>query len=159
MTPWSEFASEAPELAAAIEQRMLQSRYTMLGTIRSDGWPRMSGIVTGISLGELWLAMRPDATMAADLRRNEKFSLHSGPMQHGELVSDTKLSGIANEVTNDDVFDQFVAALPHDLPASGLALFAVQLRDASLIRLNEAGDKHVIDSWRSGEPGTTRRFR
>lgn len=148
---WSNFAGVAPDLAAAIQRRMVESRYSLLGTLRADGFPRISGVVASFSGGELWLALRPDSTMAADLLRDPRFSLHSGPTDQPEPQSDTKLHGRAIEVTDHVIRDRFVESLPHGPPSSGVALFGVDLIDASMVRLSEERTHHLIDSWRAGE--------
>ena len=49
-------------------------------------------------------------------------------------------------------------SLPHDPPPDGLALFDIDLVDIALIRLTEARDAHIIDSWRSGDEAPERRI-
>jgi hypothetical protein len=145
---WNEFEQEAPELAAAVQARLLASRHSILGTLRADGAPRLTGLEAHLGDGELWLAMMPDSRKADDLRRDPRFSLHSAP--DVELVDgDAKVSGVAELVTDDDTIARFVDRLPMDLPPSGMALFRADLTDASLARVD--GDFMVIDTWRPGQ--------
>lgn len=159
MTSWADFAAAAPELAAAISQRFAGSRYTLLGTLRSDGFPRISGIVVRVRDDRLRLAMRAGATMVADLRRDSRCSLHSGPATTDVERSDVKLHGRAAEITDPGIVATFADSLPHGPPPEGLALFDIDLIDATLIRLTEAKDAHIIDSWRAGESGSRRQVR
>ena len=44
MATWTSFADEAPELATLAEQRIAASGLLMLGTLRRDGFPRISPV-------------------------------------------------------------------------------------------------------------------
>jgi hypothetical protein len=148
VTSWNDFEQEASELAEAVQARLLASRHSILGTVRIDGAPRLSGLEAHFGEGELWLAMMPDSRKADDLRRDPRFSLHSAP--DVELIEgDAKISGRARPVTDDATTARFVARLPMDLPPSGMALFRAELIDASLARVD--GDFMVIDVWRPGQ--------
>jgi hypothetical protein len=146
---WAGFEREAPELAGAIHARLTATLHSILGTLRADGAPRLTGLEVHFGEGELWLAMMPDSRKADDLRRDPRFALHSAP--DVELVEgDAKVSGHAVLVTDADTIARFVARLPQALPESGMALFRAELTDGSLARV-EAGSM-VIDIWRPGEP-------
>ena len=41
--PWSRFEAEAPELAAAVQARFAAHIHHIIGTLRPDGSPRLSG--------------------------------------------------------------------------------------------------------------------
>ena len=145
---WNDFEQEASELAAVVQARLLASRHSILGTLRADGAPRLTGLEAHFGDGELWLAMMPDSRKADDLRRDPRFSLHSAP--DVELIDgDAKVSGRAVAVTDDATISRFVDRLPMNLPPSGMALFRAELTDASLARVD--GDFMVIDMWRPGQ--------
>jgi hypothetical protein len=130
-----------------VQARLLASRHSILGTLRADGSPRLTGLEAHFGAGELWLAMMPDSRKADDLRRDPRFSLHSAP--DVELVDgDAKVSGRAELVTDEATIAAFVDRLPMDLPPSGMALFRADLTDASLARVE--GDFMVIAAWRPG---------
>ena len=99
VTTWAGFEREAPELAAAVQGRLTATLHSILGTLRADGAPRLTGLEVHFGEGELWLAMMPDSRKADDLRRDPRFALHSAP--DVELVDgDAKLGGRAVEVTD-----------------------------------------------------------
>ncbi len=148
MTTWSAFEREAPALAGAVHARLTATLHCILGTLRADGSPRLTGLEVHFGEGELWLAMMPDSRKADDLRRDPRFALHSAP--DVELVDgDAKVGGRAVLVTDGDTIARFVARLPMELPASGMALFRAELTDGSLARVEDGF--MVIDSWRSGQ--------
>jgi hypothetical protein len=148
VTTWTAFEREAPALAGAVHARLTATLHCILGTLRADGSPRLTGLEVHFGEGELWLAMMPDSRKADDLRRDPRFALHSAP--DVELVDgDAKVGGRAVLVTDGDTIARFVARLPMELPASGMALFRGELTDGSLARVEDGF--MVIDSWRSGQ--------
>jgi hypothetical protein len=149
VTTWTDFEQEAPVLAAAVHARLTATLHSILGTLRSDGAPRLTGLEVHFGEGELWLAMMPDSRKADDLRRDPRFALHSAP--DVELVDgDAKVGGRAVLVTDDATIARFVDRLPMDLPESGMALFRAELTDASLARVEDGF--MVIDIWHPGAP-------
>jgi hypothetical protein len=144
---WNSFERQAPELAPAVHRRFTATLHCILGTLRADGSPRLTGLEAHFGEGELWLAMMPDSRKADDLRRDPRFSLHSAP-DVSMVDGDAKVSGLAVPVDDDETRARFAATLPQAPPSSGFALFRADLTDASLARVD--GDHMVIDSWRDG---------
>jgi hypothetical protein len=149
MASWDEFEQQAPELAAAVRTRLTASLHSVLGTLRADGAPRLTGLEVHFGEGELWLAMMPDSRKADDLRRDPRFAIHSAP-DVSMVDGDAKVGGRAVDVDDAATRDRFAATLPQELPPSGMALFRADLTDASLARVE--ADFMVIDIWRDGEP-------
>jgi hypothetical protein len=79
-TSWADLEREAPALATAVHARLTASRHSILGTLRADGAPRLTGLEVHFGEGERWLAMMPDSRKADDLRRDPRFALHT-PMR------------------------------------------------------------------------------
>jgi hypothetical protein len=158
MGTWRGFVTAAPELAQRVEERMAEGRYALLGTIRGDGFPRISGVVPHFVDGELLLTMRRDSAMAEDLRREQRCSLHSGPIAGGEVHADAKIQGRAVEIDDPRRIDAFLASLGSTAPSEVFTSFSLQPVDASTIRLGE-GHRHLVDTWREGETGTRTRAR
>ena len=144
---WSGFEHEAPDLATAVRSRLTASRHAVLGTLRADGAPRLTGLEAHFGEGELWLAMMPDSRKADDLRRDPRFSLHSAP-DVAMVDGDAKVGGHAAPVSDEATITRFARRLSAELPPSGMALFRAELADASLARVE--GDFMVIDIWRPG---------
>ena len=149
MASWEDFGRQAPDLAAAVRARLTAKLHTILGTVRADGAPRLTGLEVHFGEGQLWLAMMPDSRKADDLRRDPRFSIHSAP-DVSMVDGDAKVSGLAHVVDDRATIDRFAATLGQNLPSSGMALFRTDLTDASLARVE--GDFMVIDIWRDGEP-------
>jgi hypothetical protein len=77
MVHWSEFAAEAPELARLGAARFDATGLCLVGTLRRDGWPRISPVEPLIAHGKLYLGMMPPSTKALDLRRDPRCVVHS----------------------------------------------------------------------------------
>jgi hypothetical protein len=145
---WNGFEQQAPELAGAVHRQLTATLHCILGTLRADGSPRLTGLEAHFGEGELWLAMMPDSRKADDLRRDPRFSLHSAP-DVSMIDGDAKVNGRAVLAEDDETRARFAATLPQPSPSSGFALFRADLTDASLARVD--GDHMVIDCWRDGE--------
>lgn len=74
MTSWKEFAQHAPDMAAFGETRF-RSGVAYLGTLRSDGSPRVHP-VTPIIGEQLFLFMEPTSPKGKDLQRDARYTLH-----------------------------------------------------------------------------------
>jgi hypothetical protein len=156
MASWSEFASQAPALAEAVETALGAHKHKMLATLRRDGSPRLSGIEVDISEGELWFGMMPDSMKGADLRRDARFALHSAPVDLELTHGDAKLNGRA--ILDEDAIEALRKRLTDagtPPPPGPMDLFRADLTDASIVRVE--GNELVIDSWRDGEPPKRRR--
>jgi Pyridoxamine 5'-phosphate oxidase len=148
MASWAEFASADPALASRVEQRFAIRKHKTLATLRKDGSPRISGIEVEFADGELFLGMMPGSFKLRDLERDPRLALHSPtddppPDNARGWPGEAKLAGYAREV---DVTDSRVA---------GGRRFRVDITEAVLTRLNDAGDRLVVESWHPGK-GTQR---
>ena len=164
MPSWSEFTEIAPELAAAVKERFIAHRHCLLGTLRSDGFPRISGIEAHFFDAHLWLGMMPESVKGGDLRRDPRFSLHSAPTDLDLLEGDAKLHGRAIEIHDIDLIAAFAESLPTEQhseppPPGGMELFRADISDVSLVRVDAPRELLVIDSWQAGEREALRRQR
>ena len=67
MAKWRDVASEAPDLAAAVQARFDAHVHKVIATLRRDGSPRVSGTEAVFWEEEMWLGMMPDSVKALDL--------------------------------------------------------------------------------------------
>jgi len=148
MARWSEFAVAEPALARRVEERFRIRKHNTLATLRKDGSPRISGIEVEFADGELFLGMMPDSIKLHDLERDARLALHSATEdppdgRPQDWAGEAKLAGVVVEVD----------ALA--LPVAGGRRFRVDITEAVLTHLNEAGDRLVLESWHP-ESGTRR---
>jgi len=143
MARWSEFASAEPALARRVEERFRIRKHNTLATLRKDGSPRISGIEVEFADGELFLGMMPNSIKLHDLDRDPRLALHSPTEDPPDgrpqaWAGEAKLAGVAVEVD--------ASALP-----VGGRRFRVDITEAVLTHLNEAGDQLVVESWHPGK--------
>jgi hypothetical protein len=151
MASWDEVARAEPELAAAVQARFDAHRHKVLGTLRADGSPRLSGIEVTFKEGELWLGMMPDSRKALDLRRDPRLALHSATVDPELLEGDARISGRAVEVTGAGAMTALVEGdARHEDGAPAGHVFSVDVTELMLIRIGDPADHLVIQSWHEG---------
>jgi hypothetical protein len=143
MASWAEFASAEPALASRVQERFAIRKHKTLATLRKDGSPRISGIEVEFADGELYLGMMPDSVKLRDLERDPRIALHSPtddpPESHPQAwPGEAKLAGQALEV-------EF-----QNSPVVGGRRFRIDITEAVLTHLNDAGDRLVVEFWRPG---------
>ena len=73
---WDEFAAVAPELAALGEERLKARELCLVGTLRRNGWPRITPVEPEFVDGELMLGMMWRSPKALDLLRDPRLVVH-----------------------------------------------------------------------------------
>ena len=148
MASWAEFAAAEPVLASRVKERFAIRKHKTLATLRKDGSPRISGIEVEFANGEVFLGMMPDSVKMRDLERDPRLAVHS-PTDDPPLGNprgwpgEAKIAGYALEVPSPDS------------PVAGGRRFRIDITEAVITHLNEAGDQLVVESWRPGK-GVTR---
>ncbi len=94
---WSEFAASCPEIASIAEERFARDQLVMLGTLRSDGAPRISPCEVDMAGSHLFLGMMWRSKKALDLRRDPRIVVHSVTCNKDGTDGDIKLYGRAIE--------------------------------------------------------------
>lgn len=151
---WAEFHTADPELADRVRGAFERFKHHVLGTVRKDGSPRLTGLEANISDGELWLGMMPGSRKARDLQRDPRFALHANPGPDTAMADgDIRVSGRAVEVTDPEVFARFTGST--EVPPGPFHLFRAELTE--VVRTYVADDELVIETWHPGHPTRTRR--
>lgn len=143
MTTWSDFRSQAPELADRVLARLDAHVHKTLATVRADGSPRISGTETQIHGDDLWVGSMWDARKARDLQRDPRFALHSGSDDPPDWDGDAKLAGVVEEITD----PERVQEINGHGPPGPSHLFRLDVREVSTVYLHESGKSLVIDVW------------
>ena len=149
VVPWGRFEGQAPELAKRIRLRFESHIHAVLGTLRRDGSPRLSGMEAPFRDGHLWLGMMPSSLKSVDLLRDPRFSLYSSPDTEELLLGDARIDGHVVAATPEDV-DVFVAG--HRMPIEepdAMVLFTARIYRATLTRVEDQG--LVIETWNPAE--------
>ena len=97
---WHQFAAQAPELAALGEAQFARTGLALVGTLRRDGWPRISPVEPYIVDGQLYLGMMWRSVKALDLLRDPRCVVHSTVSDREGTEGEFKVYGRAVEVTD-----------------------------------------------------------
>jgi len=108
---WDEFAEAAPELAALGEERLRGRELCLVGTLRANGWPRISPVEPEFVDGELMLGMMWRSPKALDLLRDPRLVVHSVVSRREGDEGDFKLYGRAVPVDQGERRESYRAAI------------------------------------------------
>jgi hypothetical protein len=136
MASWAEFAADAPDLAASVQRRFEANLHHVIGTIRADGSPRLSGTEVHVDGGELTLGMMVDSLKLGDARRDPRVEIHCAPL----------VSGDGSDLCDVKVRGRLVPTGPTGGPAG--TAFRVDISGVS--RVQVADNQLVLDTWRPG---------
>jgi hypothetical protein len=154
MATWEEFATAAPRIAEIFRRRHAATRnLCMLGTLRPDGFPRVSPMEPRFFEGTLWIGGMPGTAKFADLVRDPRFCLHTATVDTQVGDGDAKVWGTVEDVHDEALHHRFADDVYADigLDLRGQVfdhLFAAQLVGAAAV---EVGGGHMdVTVWREG---------
>jgi hypothetical protein len=134
---WQEFAAQAPELAGLGEDRLRARELCLVGTIRKNGWPRISPVEPDFVNGELTLGMMWRSPKALDLLRDPRLVVHSVVSNRMGTEGDFKAYGRAVEVSDPERRAAYRATIKARIewePAEpNYHLFAVEIDSAGFV--------------------------
>ncbi len=102
MATWDQFRTGSPELAAKAEARMAADGLVLVGTVRANGWPRISPVEPLVVEGDLYLGMMWHSRKAHDLLREPRCVVHTATSDRSGTTGDVKLYGRAVDVADPD---------------------------------------------------------
>jgi hypothetical protein len=108
---WAEFEAACPQIAALARQRFAADEVVMLGTLRSDGSPRISPCEVDIADGHLFLGMMWRSKKALDLLRDPRCVVHSITRDRMGTEGDVKLYGRMTDVHEPELRLAYRAAI------------------------------------------------
>lgn len=136
MASWAEFEAAEPEFASRVHKLLSSRKHLTMATLRRDGSPRISGTEIEFADGVLRIGSMPRAVKAQDLRRDPRVAIHgptSDPPKRNAAgwKGEAKIAGTAVEVDS----------------GSDAHRFVIDIAEAVITRLNEAGSRLVVESW------------
>lgn len=112
MTAWKEFTEVAPKIATVFTRRhKATGNLCLLGTLRSDGFPRISPVEPRFFEDMLVIAGMPGTTKFKDLARDPRFCLHTATVDTMVGDGDAKLFGTVIDLPDREVHARFAEAL------------------------------------------------
>lgn len=136
LASWAEFEAAEPKFATRVRALMTLRKHLTIATLRRDGSPRISGSEVEFAEGRLLIGSMPGAVKALDLRRDPRVAIH-GPTDDPPAGSPSAWGGEAK-----------VAGMAAEIESGSAAhRFFIDIQEAVITRLNEAGDRLVVESW------------
>lgn len=137
---WTEFESAAPELAGLATERFAATDLIMLGTLRKDGWPRISPSEYTIFEGDLMLGGMWQSKKCLDLLRDPRCAIHSTTCNTSGQEGDVKLWGRVSTLDpeREERYWQHIFERLNWRPEGPAHAFAFSVESASYVKF--AGD-------------------
>lgn len=137
---WQEFKGSAPQLGALAQEAFDDEHVAILGTLRTDGRPRISPCEVYFAGGEMLLGMMPRSKKVDDLRRDARITVVNGQEHREPRLGDVKIYGTAREISDPGLrasFGDAQYALIGWRPPDDVPIFAVDLETASYLSFGE----------------------
>ncbi|MEA2627558.1 MAG: hypothetical protein QOJ10_18 [Chloroflexota bacterium] len=133
---WAEFDAAEPDFASRVRALMTSRKHLTMATLRRDGSPRISGTEVKFGEGALEIGSMSNAVKALDLRRDPRIAIHGPTADPPDgrptgWQGEAKIAGTALEVDSGSAAHRFV----------------VDIQEAVITHLNEAGTRLVVESW------------
>ena len=138
---WDEFTAAAPELAGLGEERLRDRELCLLGTLRKNGYPRISPVEPEFVDGELMLGLMWQSPKALDLLRDPRCVVHSVVSDRAGTEGDFKLYGKAVPVEDPQVRARYretiKARIDWEPEEPNYHLFALDVESAGFVVFGE----------------------
>src|SRR5204862_1916376 len=125
------------DLASLGEKRFERSGLCLVGTLRTDGSPRISPVEPYLAAGHLFLGMMPNSRKALDLLRDPRCVVHSVVSDREGTEGDFKLYGRAVDVKDPERRGRYREALRERLDWApdepNYHLFAIDVEAAGFV--------------------------
>jgi len=138
---WDAFADAAPELEALGREGFGEQNLCLVGTLRADGWPRISANEVYFVDGQLLLGMMPSSRKSKDLERDPRITVMTPQCDREAKRGDFKAYGRAVTVTDPELREHYGQAILAAIgwrPDEPYPLWAVDVESAAYISFGEA---------------------
>jgi hypothetical protein len=147
---WRDFESAAPSLALAAKSRLEATRVALLGTIRTDGSPRISPIEPYFTPDDLLLGAMARSLKARDLARDPRCALHTAIAEPDAGEPEFKLYGTAIEVTDAARRNVPVEAWWLTQRPEAARVFALDIQEAASVAWALERGEMTVARWSPG---------
>ena len=142
---WAHFERAAPELAALGRERIERFNFVLIGTLRSDGAPRINPVEAYVVDGHLTMNMMWRSWKALDLLRDPRILVHSVITRREGDEGEFKLRGRALAIADPDLRDAIADTFEEKIdwrPPDKSHFFWVDIESAAFVIYDE-GDQHM----------------
>ena len=166
MASFADIENVEPDLADRVRAILSSTTNAVLGTIRRDGSPRLSGADPYFHDGQLRIWSMPRARKGQDLRRDPRVAVHSIPWDSRKLrdgvadvgQADAKVTGTAVLFSDNGERSAFRAWLKSERgfePPEDWDLFTVDIDALTVISVDHG--QLVVDRWSTTDGRQTMR--
>ena len=155
MATWDQFTALAPRIAETFVRRLgATGNLCMLGTLRPDGFPRISPMEPRLFENQLWIGGMPGTRKFEDLVRDSRFTLHTATVDTHVGDGDAKVWGTVEDIMDDELHQRYAdwlfAEIGFDLRGRQFEhFFRAHLVGAAAV---EVDDEHMhVTTWREGQ--------
>lgn len=145
---WIAFARSCPELATLGEERLRKQGLCLVGTLRRNGYPRISPVEPDFVDGELMMGMMWRSPKALDLLRDPRCVVHSCVSDRNGADGDFKLYGRAIDVRDAEPRARYRATIKArtdwEPTEPGYHCFAIDVEAAGFVIF---GDERYGMAW------------
>ena len=149
---WEEFKRSDPEMAALGEERFDRTGLILLGTLRKNGWPRISPVEPLITDGQLYLGMMWRSRKALDLLRDPRCTVHSTVSDRSGTEGEFKVYGHAVDVQDLEARRRYGDALYEKIQVRPeepeYHLFSVDIQSAAFVIIRN--EEMIHQEWKAG---------
>jgi Pyridoxamine 5'-phosphate oxidase len=146
---WVEFERACPEIGQLARARFGRDQLVMLGTIRRDGYPRVSPCECDFAASRLFVSMMWRSRKALDLLRDPRIVVHSVTTNKDGTDGDVKIYGHAVDEQDPDVRAAFREAIRRRIDWAPnepeYHCFSVDVRSAGYTRFGAGAEASAWD--------------
>ena len=150
---WGQFSEQDSELAKLGEDQFTRTGLALVGTLRRDGWPRISPVEPFIVGGQLYLGMMWRSRKALDLLRNPRCVVHSTVSDRLGSEGEFKVYGRAVDVTGLEERKRFADAVFESIGYRPVEpefhCFAIAIESVAYTQLKD--DQMVHRVWKADD--------
>jgi hypothetical protein len=143
---WGELEGAAPQITGPGGRRLEETRVALLGTLRTDGSPRISPVEPYLSNGHLLFGAMSWSLKVRDLARDSRCVLHSAITGPNNAEDELKLYGRALEA-DAEVRQSCREGWWHAQHAVAATVFELHLEQATFISWDLEGGEMRIRRW------------
>jgi hypothetical protein len=144
---WHDLELAAPELARLGRERFEATNVALLGTLRSDGSPRISPVEPYLVMGQLLIGALSSSHKARDLLRDPRCTLHSSVSDVNGSEGEFKLQGRAALVTDESVLRGDYQAWWTSEDASPASVFSIDIVSTAHIAWSIDSSEMTVTHW------------
>jgi hypothetical protein len=149
---WNEFESAAPELSKLARERFETTELVLMGTLRTNGWPRISPIEYTFWDGDLVFGGMWRSKKFLDVMRDNRVTIHNTTANKDGQEGDAKLYGRLVTLAPERVepYWQHIFALMNWRPSGPAHVYTMDIETAAYLRFTAEGDMHLL-RWPGNE--------